>query len=416
MWIRTLIALCSTLMLAGASANAMESGRPDRGWVASWTASPHRQAGDLQPLSNVTVRSFAPSSIGGGRVRVRLSNEYGSKPLLIGAASVGIVDAAGRMRPDSLRTLTFGGAGNLLVPAAAPALADPVDLQVQAGDMLAVSLYLPQDTLPETYHRWLPNQDLPAEAVLPPARIAPGGDATRQSELPESSPYSHLFVAGVDVLQPRARGVVAVMGTTRTDGPGRWPEFLAPRLHKAGQLFSVVNASMVANPLTRPYPNGGDAGLARFDRDVLALPGLTHVVIADAINDIGQVGSVFNGRVMVDPSEAPTLEQLAAAYLQLASRARARGARIIVATLLPFEGVPFAGFYSAEKEQLRGDLNQWLRANSKSFDGLIDLDAIMRDPANPLRFRPGLHTANNFAPNDAGERRIAESIDLRLFR
>ena len=167
---------------------------------------------------------------------------------------------------------------------------------------------------------------------------------------------------------------------------------------------------MVANPLTRPYPGGGEAGLARFDRDVLRLPGISHVVIADAINDIGQPG----GNV-VAAAEMPNLETLSAAYLQLAARAHQRGVKVVVATLMPFEGVPFAGFYSPEKEKLRVALNEWIRG-SKAFDGLIDLDALMRDPKQPSKFIDGLHTANNFGPNDAGERKIADAIDLKLFR
>lgn len=416
MYVRNLAIFCLVLILAGTGAgDAAEIGQKSGAWVSAWTASPHHQTGDMKPLADATVRSYAHVVIGGGSVRVRVSNEYGSRPLFIGAATVGVVGPAGQVRPDSMRRLTFGGSMSLSVPAAAPALADPVDVEVQAGDTLAVSLYLPHEVVPETFHRWLPGADDPKDG-LPPAQVMQGGDFTQHPALSQAVASGHLFVTRVDVLQPRREGLVAVMGTTRTEGPGRWPELLAPRLQASGRLFSVVNASMVANPLTRPYPNGGDAGLARFDRDVLGLSGLTHVIVADAINDIGQVGSVVNGRVMVDPADGPTLEQLQAAYLQLATRTRAHGAKIIVATVMPFEGVPFTGFFNAEKERLRQGLNQWLRDNTRLFDGLVDLDVMVRDPATPSRFLPGLHTANNFSPNAAGERRIAELIDLRLFR
>lgn len=381
----------------------------EKGWLASWTAGPQQQTGTLKPLKNQTLRAWVPLSTGGTRVRIRFSNEYGTKPLVIGAATVGLVSADDSVDTANLRKVTFGGAATIQVPVGAPAWSDPVELKVPAFSTVAVSLFLPQETMPETYHRLLANQDNPG-TPKPVAVISGEGDFTAQAKIVGGAASPYLFLSRVDVLEPRGAGVIAVMGTTRTDGSGHWPQFLAERLNRAGKPVAVVNASMVANPLLRAYPGGGDAGLARFDRDVLMLPGLTHVVIADAINDIGQPG----GNV-VSAAEMPTLEMLSAAYMQLAARARARGVKVIVATLMPFEGVPFPGFYSPEKEKLRVALNDWLRA-SKAFDGVIDLDAMMREPSHPSRIRDGMRTANNFAPNDAGEHKIADALDLKMFR
>jgi hypothetical protein len=386
----------------------------EKGWMAAWTAVPQQQLGPLKSIVNRTVRAFVPLSVGGDRLRVRFSNEYGTRPLMIGAATVALIDSDGAIQAGTLRKVTFGGAASILIPTGAPAYSDSVDLKIPGFATAAVSLYLPRETLPETYHRLVANQDNPG-GPRAAAEISDEGDYSGQPRIAGATPSPYLFLTRVDVLQPRGAGVIVVMGTTRTDGQGHWPEFLARRLDRAGRPVSVVNASAVANPLTHPYPGGGDAGLARFDRDVLMQPGITHVVIADAINDIGQAGSVVNGQQVVAPADMPTVESLASAYLQLAARARDRGVKVIAATLMPFEGVPFPNFYSPEKEKLRVDLNQWIRT-SKAFDGLIDLDAVMRDPDNPARFRPGLHTANNFAPNDAGEHKIADSIDLKLFR
>jgi hypothetical protein len=173
---------------------------------------------------------------------------------------------------------------------------------------------------------------------------------------------------------------------------------------------------MVANPLTRPYSaGGGEAAIARLDRDVLDVPGVTHVVVADAINDIGQVGTKRNGAYLVRPEDGLDAQGLAAAYRQIVARAHARGIKVVAATVMPFEGVPFADFYSPAKEQIRQDLNRWIRT-SGAFDGVIDLDAMVRDPVHPSRFTPGTTTANNFAPDAAGEEKIADAIDLKLFR
>lgn len=381
----------------------------EKGWIASWTAGPQQQIGTLKALSNQTVREYVQLSAGGSRVRVRFSNEYGTKPLTIGAATVGLVGADGSVEAATLRKLTFGGADSIQVPVGAPAYTDMMDLKAPAFGTLAVSLFLPKETMPETYHRLLANQDLPG-APKPIAEVSGAGDFTMQPKIAGGTASAWLFLTRVDVLAPRAAGTIVVMGTTRTEGAGHWPQFLAERLNNSGKPVAVVNASLVANPLLRAFPGGGDAGLARFDRDVLMMPGVTHVVIADAINDIGQPG----GNV-VPATEMPAIGNLKAAYLQLTARARARGVKAIAATLMPFEGVPFPGFYSPEKEKLRVALNEWIRS-SKAFDGVIDLDAMMRDPAHPSKFLANMHTANNFAPNEAGERKIADALDLKLFR
>jgi lysophospholipase L1-like esterase len=410
---RTIIGLVALTLAAAPLAAAAQARTASDGWIGAWEASPQAQPAPLKPLKNQTVRQRARVVIGGRRLRVVLSNAYGTRPLVIGAASVARL-VGGAVDPASIKRLTFGGAATITIPAGAPALSDPVDLPVEAMAELAVSLHLPQETLPETWHRGTPAQDAPG-APPPEAVVSPPGDFTQAATIAGAAPGGRLFVSRIDVLQPQATGTVVVLGTTRTDGEGRWPDQLARRLQAAGRRTAVINASMVANPLTRPYPGGGEAGLARFDRDVLDVPGLTHVVVVDAINDIGQTGTMRDGQYLVRPEDSPTLDSLSAAYRQLVARAHARGVKLIAATLLPFEGVPFAGFYSPEKEKLRSDLNQWIRT-SGAFDGVIDLDAMLRDPAHPTKFTPGLVTANNFAPNEAGEKKLVEAIDLRLFR
>jgi lysophospholipase L1-like esterase len=397
------------LVVLGCAALAATAQNGEKGWLASWAADPQQQTGTLKPLANQTVRAYVPLTAGGTRLRVRFSNEYGTKPLMIGAASVGLTGPDGAMEPGTLHKLAFGGADSIQIPVGAPAYADAVDMKVPAFGTVAVSVFLPKETMPETYHRLLANQDQPG-AAKPVAEISGAGNFTMEPKIAAGAPSPYLFVSRVDVLDPKASGSIVVMGTTRTEGAGHWPQFLAERMNKSGKPVAVVNASLVANPLLRAYPGGGDAGLARFDRDVLMLPGITHVVIADAINDIGQPG----GNV-VSAAEMPTLENLQAAYLQLTARARSRGVKVIAATLMPFEGVPFPGFYSPEKEKLRLALNDWIRA-AKAFDGIIDLDAMLRDPDHPSKFLPNMHTANNFAPNDAGEHKIADALDLKLFR
>ena len=374
------------------SAPALAQTGRGRAWVGAWTASPQAQPLPLKPLKDVTVRQRIRLAAGGSELRLTISNAYGTRPLVIGAASV--------RNGGTIVPITFGGDTTIAAAIGSPVLSDPVRLAVAAEDEVEVSLYLPEETLPETWHRSIATT--PGGPVPTPGQIA-AGDLTRQVAMPGASPSGLLFLSRIDVLPTRPVGAVVVLGTTRTVDSG-WQDLLGRRL---GPRFSVLNASMVANPLTRPYPGGGDAALARFDRDVLMTPGISHVILADAANDIGQAGR--EGRIL------PTVEGLAAAYRQLAARAHAQGVKVIVATVMPFGEVPFADFYSPEKEGVRQGLNAWLRS-SREFDGLIDMDAMLRDSGAPSRFRAGLDTANHFGPNDAGSRIVAETIDLSLFR
>jgi len=407
-------ALVAILGVAVAAPSGAGAAPASGSWLGAWAAPPQAQdapgPGGLQPIRDQTLRQRVNVQVAGRQVRLSLSNAYGSKPLKIGAVSIGRA-AGDNLQVREIVPVTFGGQASITIPVGAPALSDPVALAVRPGETLVVSLHLPQETLPETYHRPPAGQDLASARGGPDALLSGPGDHTRAASLPDPKPTPRLFLARLDVLTERPGRAVVVLGTTRTVGGGRWPELLGERLAGAGGgPVSVVNASLVANPLTRPYPGGGEAALTRFDRDVLMTPGVSHVVIADAINDIGQPG----GNVIA-ASEAPDLALLQAAYRQLVERAHARGVKVIASTLMPFEGVPFPGFYTPQKEPLRAALNQWIRT-SGAFDGVIDMDALVRDPAHPTRFAPGLETANHFAPNEAGEKKIAAAIDLGLFR
>ena len=401
--IRPLAAAFAFTLSAG-TASAQEP------WVAAWAAPPAQQPapanGALKPLEDQTVRQRLTVTVAGRGERVTFTNAYGSKPLTIGAASIGKL-VNGKLDPASIRPLTFSGAASVVLPIGAPALSDPADLKTAPGDVLAISLYLPKATLPETYHR----PPGAAEVVGkdgPEAAVSGKGDFTRTAEMPGAAPSPRLFVSRVDVAATRPTGAVVVLGTTRQEGEGRWPDILARRLAAAGRPLTVINASMVASPLTHPYPGGGDAALARFDRDVLLAPGARYVILADGANDIGQGGGLY-------PAATPTAEELEAASLQLASRAHARGLKVIAATMMPFAGAPFPNFYSPEKDLIRQAVNSWI-LTSKAFDAVIDMDKMVRDPAQPLHFAAGLDSANHFTPSEAGEKKIGEGIDLGLFR
>jgi lysophospholipase L1-like esterase len=218
---------------------------------------------------------------------------------------------------------------------------------------------------------------------------------------------------------------VAAFGDSLVDGDGsthgadrNWPTDLARRLAaRPGSAVAVVDAGIAGNRFLAdgPFPSLGISGEARFERDVLSLPGLTHVILEEGINDIGFPGASLHGVSLAAASPASTADDLIAGYSRLIDKAHARGIKVIGVTLTPFEGVDVSGYYTDRKNATREAVNQWIRS-SGAFDAVLDFDAIARDPTHPTRLRPELASADHLHPNDKGYQMIADSIDLSLFQ
>jgi lysophospholipase L1-like esterase len=401
--------------LAGALRNA---------WIATWAASPQPTAPDPdEPLLNIedqTVRERVRVSIGGARIRLRLSNEYGSAPLLIGSATVAAPNDSTSVRPGSIQRVTFGGRNSITIPAGAPVLSDPVAFPVASGAEISISLYFPKRVATPTLHA----------LALKRAVVSQRGDHTGAEKI-EARAVSESLIAVSAVLvpaQPSQRLVVA-FGDSVTDGDRstvdadrNWPSDLIRRLGKtpAASKVAVVNEGIVGNRLLgdcfiASVGCFGVSALARFDRDALALPGVTHIVLLEGLNDIGFPGAKLGGSYLADPADVRTPEDLIDAYRQLISRAHAHGIKLIAATITPFEDVDFPGYYSESKEAARQTVNKWIRT-SGSFDAVIDFDAVLRDPDHPSRLLPRFASKDHLHPNDAGYRAMADAIDLALFK
>jgi len=218
------------------------------------------------------------------------------------------------------------------------------------------------------------------------------------------------------VLKKRPAHTIVTFGDSITDGYGstvdanhRWPDLFAERLQKSKLLdgLGVANEGISGN---RVLSDGfGPNALSRFDRDVLACPGVRYVVVLEGINDVG-IPLMFP---TVGP--APSADAIIAGYRQMIARAHARGVRVIGATLLPYQGAIDGRYYSDEGETKREAVNAFIR-DSKEFDGVIDFDATVRDRANPLRFDPAYDSGDHLHPNDAGYAAMAAAIDLHLFQ
>jgi lysophospholipase L1-like esterase len=411
---RTSIAACLLLLPLAAFAQGT-------GWVGSWGASPLPPSPATQRFpatpgfANQTIRQVVRLSAGGDRLRLRLTNEYGKEPLHIGAARVALADGTGKLVAGSERTVTFGGKGSATIPAGAPMLSDPVDLRVADLASLSVSLYFPDDTGQCTCH----------QVGLQEAYVSAPGDFTTGVFAPAQTLTQRAFLSGVEVQSARAKAIV-VLGDSISDGVGssagankRWPDLLAERLNaRGGTHWGVVNQGISGN---RVLADGaGASALARLDRDVLSVPGAAYVVVFEGVNDLGRaLGPPLPGLApaagaraapLVDPVFGSDL--LIDGYRQIIARAHEHGLRVIGATIAPYEG---AAYWSADGDKVRTAVNDWIR-KSGEFDGVLDFDAALRDPARPTQIKEGWHAGDHLHGSDAGYRVVADSIDLKLFR
>ncbi|MEJ1962003.1 MAG: SGNH/GDSL hydrolase family protein [Gammaproteobacteria bacterium] len=400
--------------------SAHSSGANAADWVGSWGAAPLPTGPAFGPgappatFSNQTIRQVVRISAGGERVRIRFSNEYGAKPLVIGAARIVVVDAGGAGDSDGGTPVLFGGKPGITIPAGAPYLSDAIELPVKALSSLAISVFFPEDTGGCTCHA----------AGMQTAKISDAGDFTSKSFTPKQTMQARAFVSGVDVESKAPAKVIVVLGDSISDGVGstvdanrRWPDLLAERLAtgKSGSAWGIVNMGISGN---RVLADGaGVSALARFDRDVLSVPGAAYVVVFEGVNDLGISYGKFEGataerfKALVGPNKATT-ETITAAYRQIIARAHAKGLKVVGVTITPYEG---ASYWSAEGEAVRQEINQWIRKGG-AFDAVLDFDAVFRDPARPTQIAATLHPGDHLHGSDAGYDKAAKSIDLAIFK
>jgi lysophospholipase L1-like esterase len=379
---------------------------PDnRHWVGTWTAAP--APAEAGAISNQTLRMNPRVSIGGDRVRVRISNAYGMRPLLVGAASLGLRDNGPAITPQSHTRLTFGGAESATIAAGAFVISDPVAFDLPPLADVAVSIYLPGEltaafAITGRYARQTnyisPPGNFADAAVMPVGRLSD----------------EWLFLCGVDVLASRETGAVVALGDSLTDANistldafCRWPDQLARRLHarRGGRPMAVMNQGLGGNRILHDIR--GDSGLRRFDRDVIAQPGATHVIVMLGTNDLRNRWA--------KPEEEVTAEQMIAGLKQLALRAQTAGIRIFGATLLPFENETFLpGAWNPARERTRQAVNEWIREGG-AFDAVIDFDRALRDPEHPTSMLPAYDCGDHLHPSDLGYNKMGEAIDLSLF-
>jgi lysophospholipase L1-like esterase len=375
-------------------------------WVTSWSASPQTalpRTLAAAGFDDQTLREIIFPSVGGDLVRLELTNVFGASALRIGHVTVALAGLGASVVPGTIHPVTFGGSPSVLIPAGKQVLSDPVSIQMSALQDLAVSVYLPGRTGRATLHSDAQQVNWVSAAG---DHTAEAGSGAFTAAIP-----SWYYVSGLLVRSSAAVGTVVAFGDSITDGVGstiggndRWPNDLARRLDGlAGPTLAVVDEGIGGNRVLTGTGCCGASALARFARDALDQPGVRDIIVLEGINDIGS-----SARPPSHTEVSPA--QMIAGYEQLIAQAHARGVRIFAATLPPFQG---AGYYTPAGEATREAVNTWIRT-SGAFDGVVDFDAVMRAPSDPLRLNPAYDSGDHLHPNDAGYQAMAGAVNLQM--
>jgi lysophospholipase L1-like esterase len=396
---------CAAALLGGGVAAA----KPN--WVATWSSAQQTPEPNnaLAPhsLDNATLRQLVRTSIGGSEFRIRVSNAFGKGPLRIDSVHVAraIAPNSSRIDPATDRAVTFSGQGEIVVPAGAEYLSDPIGMSLEPLTTLAISMHFPEQPTDQTGH--------------PGSRATSylfSGDHVSDAELPGATKVEHwYFLAEVAAAETRPASAVAVLGDSITDGHGvptdsnaRWTDILANRVVAAKRSLGVLNVGIGGN---RVLQDGlGPNALARFDRDVIDRPGVKYLIVLEAVNDLG---TLTRDHPVSAEEHRALVQHIIAAYAQMIARAHDHGIKAIGATIMPYGG---SSYYhpDAADEADRETINAWIRAPGH-FDAVIDFDKLMRDPKRPAYLRPDYDLGDGLHPSVKGYEAMGEAVPLSLF-
>lgn len=364
-------------------------------WVATFRSTlvdPTERIRLAEPrgFADHTVRQVLHLVGGGARLRVRLTNRYGATPVTIGAARIAVRKSGAEIVTETDTALLFDGKAHTTIPAGADIVSDTVDFATTAGMDLALSLYLPDAT------GLAPFSHLPMESSY----VADGDQTAAVALSDAEETTSRFYVTGVDVLTTADAPIVVAFGDSWFEGVGstsganrRSVDVLNARLATGWALNQGISGTRL---LTDQI---GEHGLARFDRDVLGVPGVTHVVLNFGINDL-----------ILDNSTSSTAD-LIAGFTALAERAHAAGLAVYANTIGPFAGVIYPDLNVAEGRVVRRQVNEWLRTTAV-FDAVFDITAAVADPGAPDFIHPDLDSGDGLHLNDAGHQIMGETMNI----
>jgi len=380
-------------------------------WVASWATSPQEDADGTavkpEELRAGTLRQIVHLSLGGKQLRLHLSNRYGTEAVHFTSVHMAKAVGAGSAKivTSSVKEVLFSGKPDVTVPEGADYVSDVIDFPAAALSDVAITLRMDSTAKEITGH---PGSR--ANSFLA------NGSAVTPEDFPDAKKIARwYFIAGIDVVAPPDAFAIVALGDSITDGHGattdgnnRWPDVLAKRLQAsvATRRIGVVNQGIGGNRLL--IDGIATNTLARFDHDVLAQAGVRWVIVLEGINDLGML--THEGEVSEAEHQAE-VRRVIGAYEQIVARAHAQGIKVIGGTLTPFVGSAF--YHPDEKNEAdRQAVNQWIRAH---FDGVIDFDKVVRDPAHPELMLPEFDSGDHLHPGPAGFAAMADAIPVSLF-
>jgi lysophospholipase L1-like esterase len=397
----------ATALMAGAATAAAKSH-----WVGTWSTPQQvpepNNALPAHSLDNATLRQLVRTSIGGSAFRIRVSNAFGTSPLRIDSVHVAraIATDSSRVDPASDRAVTFSGQGDIVVPAGAEYLSDPIAMPMAPLTTLAVSMHFPEQPAAQTGH---PGSRATSYLI--------SGNHVADAELTGATKVEHwYFLTEVDAAETPQSSAVAVVGDSITDGHGvptdsneRWTDVLAQRLVAAHRDVGVLNLGIGGNRIL--LDGLGPNAVARFDRDVIDRPGVKYLIVLEGVNDLGT--STRDHPISAEEHRA-LVQHIVAGYAQMIARAHDHGIKAIGATIMPYAG---SGYYHPDSanEADRQAINAWIRTPGH-FDAVIDFDKLMRDPTRPAYLRPDYDLGDGLHPSVKGYEAMGDGVPLSLFR
>lgn len=377
-------------------------------WIAAHRTavlSPHEdfQLFTSRGFTDQTVRQALRLAGGGDALRIRLSNRYGTTPLDIGGAHLATRTRGSGIDLATDTSLTFSGSPTTTIPAGGELVSDPVHRPVSAGEELVLSLYLPDDTGPTTFSA------VPYDI----GHAAPGNQLDAELlDGAEEFTTGHLLT-GADVLAPADTRIAVAFGDSWIEGaattPGAdnsFPSQLGRRLDRGW----IVNQGISGNRLLTD--NVGEHLLARIDHDVLAVPGVSHVLVHIGLNDLGLPSHIAHP----EPAEGPTAAEFIAGLTTLADRLHTAGLTVIGSTIGPYQGTVYDGYDTETGQAVRAEVNAWLLGDTHPFDAVADVAAAVADPDRPTRIHDDFNAGDGLHVNDAGAKAIADAIDVSLLK
>jgi lysophospholipase L1-like esterase len=370
-------------------------------WTGSWASSmqaPLEDGISNEGFSNQTVRMIVKPHIDGKNVRIRLSNVFSPEALKLEQVHIAVSKGGPEVESDTDQKVTFDGKEKVTIPAGETKWSDPLDFKVRSDGKLAVSVFIREKTGPVTWHP----RSMQTNYIT-------SGNKAGSSDFGayEQEEQSWFWLDAVDVLADSSmKGSIVVLGSSIANGnhstpdtDHRWPDYLANRMKQSDIQMSLVNAGISGNQLIESTPDKGESALERIERDVFDQTGIKSVILHQGLNDIRHHPE-YSADDIIDKMK------------EIIEKTHDRGLKIYGGTLTPYKG---SGRYTAEGEKVRQEVNDWIRTSGE-FDGVIDFDKAVRDPEDPERYLPEYDAGDHLHPNDAGYEKMAEAVDLSMFK